>query len=79
MIRAASPELVALELGQFGITVNAVCPGFVETQLLEGLINIVGGMRNQNREQVIQSSVSQIPMGRMETGEGVADVVAFLA
>src|SRR5215469_10312783 len=70
---------LALELGQFGITVNAVCPGFVETQLLEGLINMVGVTRNLNREQVIKTFVSQVPMGRMETGDDVANVVAFLA
>ena len=70
---------LALELGQFGITVNAVCPGFVETQLLEGLINMVGVTRNLDREQVIKTFVSQVPMGRMETGDDVANVVAFLA
>ncbi|HTR62265.1 MAG TPA: SDR family NAD(P)-dependent oxidoreductase, partial [Candidatus Binataceae bacterium] len=70
---------LAMELGQFGITVNAVCPGFVETQLLEGLINMVGVTRNLNREQVIKTFVSQVPMGRMETGDDVANVVAFLA
>lgn len=70
---------LALELGQFGITVNAVCPGFVETQLLEGLINMVGATRGMNREQVIKTFVAQVPMGRMETGDDVADVVAFLA
>ncbi|HUA32759.1 MAG TPA: SDR family NAD(P)-dependent oxidoreductase [Candidatus Binataceae bacterium] len=70
---------LALELGQFGITVNAVCPGFVETQLFEGLINMVGTARNLNREQVLQTFVAQVPMGRMENGDDVADVVAFLA
>jgi NAD(P)-dependent dehydrogenase (short-subunit alcohol dehydrogenase family) len=70
---------LALELGQFGITVNAVCPGFVETQLLEGLINMVGVTRNLNRDQVIKTFVDQVPMGRMETGDDVANVVAFLA
>jgi len=70
---------LALELGQFGITVNAVCPGFVETQLLEGLINMVGATRNLNREQVLQTFVAQVPMGRMESGDDVANVVAFLA
>ena len=70
---------LALELGQFGITVNAVCPGFVETQLLEGLINMVGVTRNLTREQVIKTFVSRVPMGRMETGDDVANVVAFLA
>jgi NAD(P)-dependent dehydrogenase (short-subunit alcohol dehydrogenase family) len=70
---------LALELGQFGITVNAVCPGFVETQLLEGLINMVGVTRSLNRDQVIKTFVAQVPMGRMETGDDVANVVAFLA
>jgi len=70
---------LALELGSFNITVNAVCPGFVETQLFEGLINMVGSTRNLNREQVLKTFVNQVPMGRMQTGEDVANVVAFLA
>ncbi len=70
---------LALELGAFNITVNAVCPGFVETQLFEGLINMVGSARNMNREQVLQTFVAQVPMGRMENGDDVANVVAFLA
>jgi len=70
---------LALELGSFKITVNAVCPGFVETQLFEGLINMVGSTRNLNREQVLKTFVNQVPMGRMQTGEDVANVVAFLA
>jgi meso-butanediol dehydrogenase/(S,S)-butanediol dehydrogenase/diacetyl reductase len=70
---------LALELGSAGITVNAVCPGFVETQLFEGLINMVGATRNFNREQVLKTFTAQVPMGRMETGDDVADVVAFLA
>jgi NAD(P)-dependent dehydrogenase (short-subunit alcohol dehydrogenase family) len=70
---------LALELGTFNITVNAVCPGFVETQLFEGLINMVGTTRNMNREQVLKTFVQQVPMGRMENGDDVANVVAFLA
>ncbi len=70
---------LALELGAFNITVNAVCPGFVETQLFEGLINMVGSTRNLNREQVLKTFVNQVPMGRMQTGEDVANVVVFLA
>ena len=70
---------LALELGAFKITVNAVCPGFVETQLFEGLINMVGSTRNMNREEVLKTFVNQVPMGRMQTGEDVANVVAFLA
>ncbi len=70
---------LALELGQFQITVNAVCPGFVETQLFEGLINAVGAQRNLNRDQVLKFFASQVPLGRTETGDDVANLVAFLA
>lgn len=70
---------LALELGAYKITVNAVCPGFVETQLFEGLINMVGSTRNLNREAVLESFIAQVPMGRMESGDDVANVVAFLA
>jgi len=70
---------LALELGPHNITVNAVCPGFVETQLFEGLLNMIGATRNLSREQSIQYFASQVPLGRMESGDDVANVVAFLA
>lgn len=70
---------LALELGQFGITVNAVCPGFVETQLFEGLLQMVSATRSVDRGGAIKYFESQIPLGRMESGDDVANVVAFLA
>ncbi|HXW82985.1 MAG TPA: SDR family NAD(P)-dependent oxidoreductase [Candidatus Binataceae bacterium] len=70
---------LALELGAHQITVNAVCPGFVDTQLFEGLLNRVQQMRNLNREAAREFFASQVPLGRMETGDDVANVVAFLA
>jgi NAD(P)-dependent dehydrogenase (short-subunit alcohol dehydrogenase family) len=70
---------LALELAPFKITVNAVCPGFVETQLFEGLIEMVRATQNRTREEAIKFFVAQIPCGRMETGDDVANVVAFLA
>lgn len=70
---------LALELGQFGITVNAVCPGFVETQLFEGLLQMVSTTRSVDRAGAIKYFEQQIPLGRMESGDDVANVVAFLA
>jgi NAD(P)-dependent dehydrogenase (short-subunit alcohol dehydrogenase family) len=70
---------LAMELGPVGITVNAVCPGFVDTQLLDGLIDTIGTARNLTRDAVIKIFVEQVPLGRMETGDDVANVVAFLA
>ncbi len=40
---------------------------------------MVGSTRNLNRERVLETFVRQVQMGRIETGEDVANVVAFLA
>jgi NAD(P)-dependent dehydrogenase (short-subunit alcohol dehydrogenase family) len=70
---------LALELSQFGVTVNAVCPGFVETQLFEMALTMVGASEHVDREGARKFFERQVPMGRMETGDDVANVVAFLA
>jgi 3-oxoacyl-[acyl-carrier protein] reductase len=58
---------VAREVGSRGITVNAVAPGFIETDM-------TGAMTEKAREAI----VSGIPMGRVGRPEDVAGVVAFL-
>ena len=58
---------VAREVAQRGITVNAVAPGYVETQL-------TGGLSEKVKEQIRE----QIPAGRFGEPEEVAEVVAFL-
>ena len=58
----------ARELASRGITVNAVAPGFIETEMTAVLT-----------EKVRESAVAQIPMGAFGTAEDVAEAVAFLA
>ena len=58
----------ARELASRGITVNAVAPGFIETEMTAVL-----------KEKVRESAVAQIPMGAFGTAEDVAEAVAFLA
>lgn len=58
----------ARELAARGITVNAVAPGFIETDMTSKL----GG-------EVVASYVESIPLRRMGTPEDVAEAVAFLA
>ncbi|GAA0939610.1 glucose 1-dehydrogenase [Nonomuraea longicatena] len=60
---------LAKQLAARGITVNAVAPGVVDTDIHQG--RIVGEARTY--------LASQSPMGRLGTPEDVADVVAFLA
>lgn len=58
----------AKELASRGITVNAVAPGFIETEMTEVL-----------SDAVKEASVKQIPLGRFGRPEDVAKTVAFLA
>ncbi len=58
---------VAREVAQRGITVNAVAPGYVETELTGGLPE---GVKEQIR--------AQVPAGRFGEPEEVAEVIAFL-
>ena len=58
----------ARELGPKGIRVNAVCPGFVKTPILESMPS-----------SVIDKMVEKVPLGRLGKPEEIAAVYAFLA
>lgn len=58
----------ARELGSRGITVNVIAPGFIETEMTEGL-----------SEELRAKMQERIPLGHMGTAENVADAAAFLA
>lgn len=59
---------VACELASRNITVNAVAPGFIYTDMIAGL-----------REDVRKNLISKTPLGRMGSVEDVANAVLFLA
>lgn len=61
-------KALARELGSRGITVNAVAPGFIETEMTEVL-----------SDKVKQEVEGQIPLKRMGNVKDVAEAVAFLA
>jgi 3-oxoacyl-[acyl-carrier protein] reductase len=61
-------KTVARELASRNITVNAVAPGFIQTEMTEAL-----------PEGTKQLMLTQIPMGRFGSAEEVAQAVAFLA
>ena len=59
-------KTAALELAQSGITVNAVCPGFIETDM-------VGAIPDEMQEKILKT----IPMGRFGKPEEIAQAVRF--
>ena len=71
--KAAMESLVrhlAMELGPRGITINAICPGVVETKALRHF---------PNRDQLLEISRMRTPNGRIATPEDVAGVALMLA
>jgi 3-oxoacyl-[acyl-carrier protein] reductase len=64
----AMTKALALELAKRGITVNAVAPGLVATEIIAHL-----------KEAEVGEFVSRIPIGRFGTPEEIASVVGFLS
>ena len=59
---------LALENAKKGVTVNAIAPGYIDTEMVHAV-----------PEKVLQAIIDQIPVGRLGRGEEIADVVSFLA
>ncbi len=71
-------QALARELAPHGIRANAICPGFVRTPMQDREILWEAELRGMTPEAVMQDYVAQTPLGRIETPEDVAGVVAFL-
>jgi NAD(P)-dependent dehydrogenase (short-subunit alcohol dehydrogenase family) len=70
---------LALAHAADGIRVNCVCPGFVETDMWTAVAREQSALLGQTPEQFTANRRSQVPLGRMERVEDVANVIAFLA
>jgi NAD(P)-dependent dehydrogenase (short-subunit alcohol dehydrogenase family) len=73
----------ALDLAQYGITVNAVCPGPINTDRMSywerDQAKEQGMSQEEFRRQIVDSSAQRSPLGRIAEGEDIANMVAFLA
>jgi NAD(P)-dependent dehydrogenase (short-subunit alcohol dehydrogenase family) len=69
---------LAAELAPENVQVNAICPGWVDTEMawtgLDGLAEAIGG----NREDAYREAMREVPLGRMGQPEDVAGTVAWL-
>lgn len=71
-------KALALELASEGVTVNAICPGWVDTAMAwEGIEGMAKGM-GVSRDEAFQLAMSAVPQGRMGRPEEVAALVAWL-
>ncbi|BBX70603.1 SDR family NAD(P)-dependent oxidoreductase [Mycolicibacterium psychrotolerans] len=71
-------QAMAYELGEHGITVNCVCPGFVETPMQSRELEWEAELRGTTPDRVRDMMIADTPLGRLEQPEDVARAVAFL-
>jgi NAD(P)-dependent dehydrogenase (short-subunit alcohol dehydrogenase family) len=69
---------LALELATTRITVNAVCPGFTDTDLVAGSVENIMSKTGRSREQAIAELAKHNPQGRLIAPREVADTVLWL-
>ena len=69
---------LALELACTRVTVNAVCPGYTETDLISGAVDNIVSKTGRSREQALQQFVKTNPQGRLVSPLEVANTVAWL-
>jgi NAD(P)-dependent dehydrogenase (short-subunit alcohol dehydrogenase family) len=69
---------LAHELADDGVQVNAVCPGWVATEMAWRGIEAIGRSRGTDRAGGLAEAMSHVPLGRMSEPEDVAGLVAWL-
>jgi 3-oxoacyl-[acyl-carrier protein] reductase len=68
-------KTLAVELGRYGVTVNAVAPGFIETEM----IRETAARLEMDFDDFIAQSVQSIPVGRAGWPEDVAAAILYFA
>ncbi len=67
-------KTLAIELGRFNVTANAIAPGFIQTDMTAATAERIGVAF----DEFISMAASQIPVGRVGQPEDIANTVAFL-
>ena len=70
LVRAA-----AAEVARTGVTVNAVCPGYVDTPMTDGSVEAIVAATSRTPEQALAALENKQPIGRLVTVDEVADAV----
>jgi NAD(P)-dependent dehydrogenase (short-subunit alcohol dehydrogenase family) len=69
---------LAAELLMTGVTVNAVCPGYVETEMLEQSVKKIVEKTGRSPEEARATLTATNPQGRLVQADEVADAVLWL-
>ena len=69
---------LALEVARTGVTVNAVCPGFTDTDLVSTSLDRIVAKTGRTRDEALSELTKSNPQGRLVQPSEVADAVAWL-
>jgi len=69
---------LAMEVMQKGITVNAVCPGYTDTDLVRGAASVISAKTGRSEGDVVNEMIRTNPQGRLIRAEEIAETVAWL-
>jgi len=70
---------LALEVATTGITVNAICPGYVDTEMVSRGVERITERTGRSAEEALDSLKKMSPQNRLATPEEVAAVALLLA
>lgn len=71
-------KALGLELAKTGVTVNAVCPGYVETPMAERVRQGYAAAYDTSEREIFEKFSAKIPLGRYSTPQEVAGLVRYL-
>ncbi len=71
--------IAAHQLAAHDITVNAICPGLVETQMLDGMLAQRAAATGTTVEELKEGLRQMVPLGRLDEPEEIAAMAVFLA
>ncbi|MGK2935164.1 MAG: SDR family NAD(P)-dependent oxidoreductase [Gemmatimonadaceae bacterium] len=69
---------LALETARHGVTVNAVCPGYTDTDLAQAAVLNIANAKSVSKEEALAILLKSMPQGRLTTAAEVATAVAWL-
>lgn len=72
-------QVLAQELAEHGITVNAICPGYVNTVMMNKTFYERGPIEGMTGEEYKKKLEARIPLGRMAEPDEIGKLIAFLA
>jgi NAD(P)-dependent dehydrogenase (short-subunit alcohol dehydrogenase family) len=72
-------QVYALELAGYGINVNAICPGYVNTEIMQKVFRERGPLEGMTPKQYEDTLLRRVPLGRMIEPSEIGEFIAFLA